>query len=302
VQIYQNPSLASLDGLEGLTRAAELSIEDEGSLTSTEGLRNVQSASTVAVQSKGAQTFTLSALQQSASISYTGAGVLELPQLVTAPYLALGGDVERLDAPVLENLGVLAISDTTQLQSIQGLDALRVLGGLRVTNNAALVDLSALGDVQMDQMETVDVVGNAVLPTLDGLQGLTAASRVTISDNPVLSDASALGNLRVGQVEISACPALPRVEFAVLGKTAFLNIGGNAVLSNVSAPRLEFATALSFTNNPQLNALGFPLLVQLGSLTVEDNPVLPPCAYDDLGNLTATACSCSGNATAGACN
>ncbi len=186
LEVWGNPSLTSLDGLDGLTSIADtVSIYDNTSLASLHGLDNVT----------------------------TVGGVLGV-------YGDKSGDsltsLAGLDS--LTTVGAyLEVWDNSALTSLDGLDALTAVGQyVNLINNDALTSLSGLGGLTTVGLD-FNVMDNDGLTTLDGVEALTDIGRnlqimgyQEATANDQLTDVTALyGLLAVHQdVTITGNPML----------------------------------------------------------------------------------------------
>ena len=215
--------------------------------------------------------------------------------------------------------------DGTKLSSLARFDnSLRVVGSLRVTNNANLTKLTAfalIGDLEVSH--------NAALTTID-LEDVLASElgAIKITDNPVLSSAPAIGVVaRVhGAVDIERNPMLGAVFGPNLVRLEGpVTIHDNAALTDLVFPQLGFvagsfdvslntalqtfvlpalpdvAGALSIDSNPQLHHIDLTSLASADLFQVDGNARLPTCEVLAVFGHTAGPHEQSGNGDAATC-
>jgi len=177
--------------------------------------------------------------------------------------------------------GRLVVKRTEHLISLDGL-SLAEQGGvplraIRLVDNAALVDVSALSSVESLRTAGLVIQGNAALPELTGLPDLVGGAQLTIADNRSLMSLVAPDGARtgtdLGHVYIANNPHLERIS-------GLARVASAESVGVRAAPRLRELSGLSdLTATGALELMGLPLLEtwsmapRLGSLdrlVVED--------------------------------
>jgi hypothetical protein len=289
-----NARLASLEGLQNITRALSVGVEGNPLLTSVDGLRGLREVAGLYLESNPMLT------------SFDGLEALVFVQDV----LWLFGNSNVTTLAGLRDLrivGSLHLAYMSSLESLAGLEYVEILSGVSIHNNDRLVTTSGLnlatdgpgaseiGVVENPRLTSlegfsgvasevgnVSISDNESLASLHGLEGIVSATTVQISWNPALSTLDGLDGLTTVSdfVSIDSNDALTSLEG--LGS---LREGGLAVTSNASLTSLaglesmRSTLAVAIGENPMLRSLR----ALAGLETVEndfwivDNAVLPTC-------------------------
>lgn len=202
----------------------------------------------------------------------------------------------------LEHTGGLYITDNASLETLNGLEGLRVVDDyLVLTNNDALEQASALNELIMSEFLVVH--HNEHLRRLAEFPNLRTNS-LQIADNPLLEELPLLQGtfyaysrtspeevllVSRGQVEISRNDSLQR--FSVPQEWhggVYVIIRQNAGLRELDLSDLETLDLLEITQNPALDSLRLAALASVDTLEVVDNPLLAPSAFDPLHTFERT--------------
>jgi len=280
------PGLTSLSGLEQLTAVGELVIENCDALTDLTGLGTAHGLEGRLRIAGNARLANFSG----AKLRYTShADIADNPALTTLIGLPMNAGappaVRLARLPGLANLNDLApatsleltIEACDKLQDLTGLTGLR-RGALRLTNNAALVNLQGL--TGLTQLRELSLVRNPKLVSLDGLPSLSELGGLHLEHNPALSDLGALRRVvRMApraDVRVIDNDALSTLDdLPPLTELCTLIIQGNARLKQLSG--LETLTTLSGkeirVDNPVFWRSPTTMWVQ-PTIRILDNPAL----------------------------
>jgi len=181
---------------------------------------------------------------------------------------AVTGDVvvastEWTDLRALECLesvnSSLHISDNPKLETADGLERLREVGGSIVFgSNAALVDTDSLLGIQ--SVGSIAIVSNPALEWIEWLRVVQDLGWLVIEDNDALVSLDSLSSLR---------------------SVGLVTIADNPRLLDVKAARLQQLVGddLEIVRNSSLRSLELPEFVELGGrLHIRQNHSLPTCA------------------------
>jgi hypothetical protein len=217
LMISTNHDLTSLAGLGGVTSALSLSISENASLSSLAGLDNLGSVQRLTIWGNSSlqSLDTWPGLASLTNLARVSIGENNLSSLAGLPSLVFVGRLELGEAnlsglPVsLASVGRFTITGddvssltglpesllveelhiqlTSNLASLDGLPALTGLLSISITDNFALVDLSALSASSMnlaDPLETsITVEWNFDLPSLAGLPAANRLGSFWVKDN-----------------------------------------------------------------------------------------------------------------------
>ena len=147
--------------------------------------------------------------------------------------------------------GTLTIVGNTRLKDLDGLNRLRAVGHLVITENLALRNIEALSGLR--NARSVTVTGNPRLENLRGLESLSKLDRLVVTENGIFLTAGIDGLVVVGDLIVSRNPRL---------------------LSLRGFSHLESATNITIARNPRIAARN-GLLADLrrvhGKLRIERN-------------------------------
>ena len=76
------------------------------------------------------------------------------------------------------------------LVNLDGLDSLRLVGGIHIYNSQSLENIKGLSNVA--SVDTIEITGNPVLTTLDGCEKMTVTGEAHVYTNVNLMNISAL--------------------------------------------------------------------------------------------------------------
>lgn len=255
LQIWENQSLQSLDGLESLEEVTQfIRIAENPSLTSIQGLSNLSNTST--------ETFIR---------------IEENPSLIN-----LQG---------LNNISIayaLIINGNHTLVNLNGLDNLtEISSGLEIYNNEQLKNLEGLNNLMNVGDEGIEVYINPELESFNGLENLVSSGGFFISNNSALTNIGSLESLSflTHSFGISGSPLLTSLNglenLTQVNTVAFYN---NNLLSDISAIsnlNMNLLYDLSFAKNSALSLCNYPNICQYLNIpsngaTIYDNA--PGCA------------------------
>jgi hypothetical protein len=320
-QLQISGPITSLAGLESLEEVGVLHLRDTliADLIPLRGLTRVETPtdwqSSDVLITKCSQLVDLSGLENltawaSLEISYSDA--LVSLQGLTAP--------EQLDRIVLDALPVL--SDISALKPVRGVDffsmwrtavsgfdgfSLERADTLSLSENHSLADLDGLR--RLNEVEDLLIVDNDALVRMD-LPRLSRWDNVSIRSNDALSSVPTF-NPQASWSGVTPSlvggppPRFQRGLFEVGDNSRVTTIdmyGGfdiesiviyrNASVRQVSIPSISRADTLWVQDNPQLQAVSISLLVQLGNLTLRNNPAM---SVADFAHVQAATRDVSGN-------
>ncbi len=202
IEIVRNDSLESFKGLENATALLSLRVRSNPRLVQWKGLENLQSIGTMEVVFTPLSSF--EGLNKLESIERLILKHTSLDSLKGAPRWrrleALYIDFEEglTDLRGLETLvdqpRYIDINHASNLRSLRGLENVRYLDYLRLSDNPLLQNLRGL-----QRLHTVSqfvIIDNEQLRNLEGLLALTAVEEWTIRNNKALVDLGPLPSLR----------------------------------------------------------------------------------------------------------
>jgi hypothetical protein len=152
--------------------------------------------------------------------------------------------------------GTLTIVGNTRLGNLDGLEQLRVVRALVITENLALRDIEALAG--LEHAKSVTITKNPRLESLSGLDSLRRLDRLVVEEDGIFTTRGLGGLVEVGELSVSK-------------NWRLLNLRGLA--------GLESADNVTIVGNPRLAAHGalFPSLGSVrGKLDVRRNTGLAP--------------------------
>ena len=168
--------------------------------------------------------------------------------------LTIAGDVTSLEplAAIEAVHGTLSVESTTRLQSLDGLERLRVATGISLHHNRELDDVTALSSLH--QVSRLSLSGNPQLETLRGLEGVQTLERLSIEGSGLftlrgLANVATVGELVVAKnrrlTELRALSTVLSAErVAIIDNPVLCGRGG-------LLPNLERApTATRVVGNP----------------------------------------------------
>ena len=202
---------------------------------------------------------------------------------------------------------------------------MRVLQGLRVSNNTRLTGLSSFalnGDLEVTSNAALssvdpelvfgDEVGAVVItdnPLLISAPTLAPVSRVhgavDVERNPLLAGLFGPELVRIeGAVRVHDNAGLAALQYPVLALVGSpLEVSSNAALQTLELPALpDVAGALSIDGNPLLHHLDLASLTHSDDFHVDDNPQLPACEVLAVFGHTSGAREQSGNDDTATCD
>ena len=200
-------------------------------------------------------------------------------------YIGVLPDTDIIDLSPLQTLqevkGTLLI-DSTEIQSLHGLENLKTVYGLKISYNNNLTSLDKLSsfegiDPENEEGGGVEISSNSALANLKGLEHLTVVYRLWISSGTMIDLSGLEGLKEVKMLYIGRNNALKTLHGLENLKTiGLLELDGNSNLESLSV----FSTILSINSiyiksSPKIiNLIGFEGLTKLQSLLIADNPLL----------------------------
>ena len=241
IEIIRNDSLESFKGLENATALLSLRVRSNPRLVQWKGLENLQSIGTMEVEFTPLSSFR--GLNNLESIERLILKHTSFDSLKGAPrwkrLVALYIDFEGglTDLRGLESLvdqpRYVDINHASNLRSLRGLENVRYLDYLRLSDNPLLQNLRGLQ--RLHTVSNFVIVGNVQLRNLEGLPALTAVEEWTIRNNKAL-------------VDLGPLPSLRRVRSLTIERNASLtSLQG---LERIAADELS---VLRLRENPQLS-------------------------------------------------
>jgi hypothetical protein len=179
---------------------------------------------------------------------------------------------------------VLYLINNAALRSLAGLEGLRRVGTLGISNNDALKDISALSGLEEITREDLSVANNTVLRSLEGLHNVSEVPRMLdIAANESLEDLEGLRGLRSigGRLYIEENQSLEDLEgLRGLGSVGSgLIIKGNPALSSIAGiTGFDGVEKLEIAGNDALVELDVPVVGTTRSVIVERNASLESIA------------------------
>ncbi len=299
VEVDNNPSLASLSGLDALREVPNLVVQTNESLTNLVGLGGLEVVASVSI-SNNANLVSLNGLvlppnSPELRLSIFQPALTDLAALsgltsIQSANLSVGST----DFTALSSLasvdGSISITRCPNLTSLDGLQGL-ALNGVTIQDNPSLTTIAALSSVVWPndpQGQHVRVQENPVLTSLQGLESLTTMWDVFIQDNSALTNLQGLDNLE------SVTHIFLIQENENLASLAGLEslVDGSLRLSITNNPNLTSVGVLSGLQNSDLSLelIGLPALSNLSgiqNLTMESFQV-SDC--DQMTNLGLSNC------------
>ncbi len=226
LEIFGNPELVDLEGLNELQTVGGLSIYDN------EKLANLDALEALATLSGG-----LLISSNPALTSLAGLG-------------SVSGS--------LESVGIFNNGSLTGLDGLQGVTA--TSGALAIANNAQLASIAGLSGVT-SVGDTLSITGQHQLPTLTGLEALESVGGSLDINGNALTDLAGLSNLRsigrdlsIGAGSLQSLSSFALPSLATIGGS--LRTGGSTgSLASVDLPNLtQIAGDLELTGIASLNA------------------------------------------------
>ncbi|MDP2316241.1 MAG: MopE-related protein [Pseudomonadota bacterium] len=197
VYLVDNPLLADLSPLDGLSQAALLTISGNA-VTSIAPLWNLGSVDELVLAEAVVDLSPLGRLYAAEHLELHGTAATDLTGL---------GGLARVDTLVLD--GNPNLADLSALSNVQ-------VDAVALYDNDALTDLTGLVGVRGGVTRSLELLGNDALVTLDGLGTFGELANLMITDNTVLADVSALDALTTVQdnLYVTGNPALPANDVA----------------------------------------------------------------------------------------
>ena len=173
--------------------------------------------------------------------------------------------------------GSLTINSNLVLTNISGLENLRQVGALTISNHPELITISAFDNLITG---SVDIRLNPKLTSVTGFGKIESAASLIIFNNPVLSNIPSFSNLKqVGGISFGATAITQISGFNSLTEIQNgFSIGGNQSLVTITGfnSLTHIGDFFNFEGNPLLSEVsGFANLETVGGfLQLHNNPVL----------------------------
>lgn len=214
LEIYSNPQLGSLDGLEGLQTVDDKLVIAGENLTSIEALSSLESVGSLTIgrtdaegcgaNSEATGLPSLTGLENLTTLTGSGPGSYNDPVAITcSPALV---DVSALAAlwpyvaSISEELNRPVRIVGTGLPSVDGMEGLTHIRDLQIHDNDALVDLGGLSGLL--EADTLELVGNENLPDLSGLSNLEEVLELELRQNHGMVSLAGLSSLSTIGLEL----------------------------------------------------------------------------------------------------
>ena len=181
----------------------------------------------------------------------------------------------------INGVGLDGMTDLSVFRNVKSVDQF-----IAVTNTKDLRSLEGLENVE--SLLRLEITENERLRSLKGLENLKEVGVLEISNNPGLTSLEGLDRLEVffeeseAPIEIRNNDSLEELDgFPVLKEAATISIQGNDNLKRITGfPQLERTRlGLRILQNSRLETLAgaFPEVQVVPGLTIEGNPMLPQC-------------------------
>ncbi|MCH9661965.1 MAG: hypothetical protein K0U54_13760 [Bacteroidetes bacterium] len=185
LSIFNNSNLTNIDALQGLTSLGELNISNNPNLTNLGGVSNLTEVGVLSVDDMPLQN-----LQVFSNLNTVGKLRLQSNLLLE----------ETSDLMNITSAESIIIDGCPLLQSLDGLHNISSLNELSISNNDNLISLDGLNINQLNDSNDFDLYirSNAMLSeinALSSLSNLAAHVDVYISQNPALENLDGLSNL-----------------------------------------------------------------------------------------------------------
>lgn len=268
-------NISNLNPLVQITKVnGELRIHNCPSLTSLSGLNNISTAGTLSVQ----QMTNLPNLQGLNSLTVVNQNIL----IVNNPAMI---SLDGLNNLIEVTSGSFYLHVLENLQSIVAISNLEYVGSfVRIAQCYALTNLDGFNLSIIN--EGLQIYNNNVLADITALNVLTSCDFLSLGNNPLLSSLDGLQNLTtINSINIYNCDAIQSMDhigFTTI--TGSLSLRDNEVLSDLTGLaniNMEDASNLNIYNNPNLSVCGvLPICQYLNNPTNPANIAnnAPGCA------------------------
>jgi hypothetical protein len=262
LELSSNPALASLEGAQLPEQLDGLSLSNNPLLTSLHGLEALREVERLGISTQNEE-------GDSQLTSLEGLGGLER---VGELYLYGQTQLRNLAGlEALKDIERLELSQNAALERLEGLSNLERVGSAFVSSSPDLASLSGLanariGMLQLAELEIVD---------LSGLEQVRVDQKFVIQDAPKLSSLRGLPQLGPAAIlsltDLFALTDVQALEaVTALGTLDVQNTG----IPRLAAPSLQTLDVLTVWQNPKLVQLSLAGLRAIGELRVLANPVL----------------------------
>lgn len=252
IQIWQNQSLQNLDGLENLEEVTQfIRIAENPSLTSIQGLSNLSiSSSETYVRIEDNPSLLslqgLNGITMAHTLIISGSHMLvDLSGLDNL--IEISSNLEVYNNERLKNFEGLNSLTTVgdygidiyinpALESFNGLENLATIGNSYISNNIALTNIEALGNL-ISSAGACGIVNSPLLTSLHGLENLTSVNALFFAADDLLTDISAISNIDTSSLYnlvIHGCPELAICDYPNI--CLYLNIQSNEAIIYDNAP------------------------------------------------------------------
>lgn len=263
LNITDNPSLTSLEGLESLeTVYGILSVTQNPSITSLTGLSGLEYISQRLIVANNENLTSLQGLGPDLTLQW-------LLRIAGNPKLTTLSGLSELDFGSWPNIEIVS---SHGLLNLQGLPAFERLGAVVVWGNDKLVSFEGL-IANSTIPVSLNVQQNKALKNFKGLEWLTSAENIRVTNNASLENFVGLENLaKAKRLDVTSNPSLASMQG--LGSLAQLYDEHTDI-----PPDDPFVGYLIVRQNPALESLdGLDSLISARNIQVSHNPLLSDCS------------------------
>jgi len=280
-----NPSssIKNLDGFSQITRIGDvLKIEEMDSLTNLSGLENLTFARSISINDNEILS-DISALNSLDSVEHLW--IRNNPLVADLSHFATIKKIKHS----------LSIYELDSITTLHGFENVETIGNIAISNNEALTDITALSN--LTKSSRLIVFDNDALLSLEGLQNIdTVSGSVLISSNDNLIDLNQLSSLSFVGEHFSISWNLSLENFSGLENLKYIggnfSVGNNENLENFSGLQMleSINGEMLIYNNDKLNHLGAIEDVDLSNVTklsYHGNELLALCSERNICNYLA---------------
>ena len=177
IRILENPLLTSIEGLHNIsirTSGLRISIEDNPSLSNILGLEGIIVARSLNISNNDLLT-NLNGINNLTELT-GGLGIIQNQNLI---------NLEGLNNLIYVGEQGVFIYGNPSLETLNGLENLITIGDGYFSNNPALINIEALGNLT-SSANAFGIAGSPLLTNLKGLENLTSALAIFFESNTML--------------------------------------------------------------------------------------------------------------------
>jgi hypothetical protein len=297
LEIEDNPMLANLSGLNGLTSVVnDISIINNSNLNALIGLENLTSVNDFFINNNQGLTSTdalgmLSSVELFYVYNCDQLQSINLPSIISLDQFRVerNSGVQTITAssgsPILiDFFKILDNSSLTQISGLSFVNHTSIISGIGISieDNPMLTDLNFLTNLTTYK-SGIEIINNSAIVNVDGLQNIQELGNIFIEDNSGLTDLNGFQNLnRADSVVISNNPGLTDLSgFQNMNRVVSITISNNAGLMSLDnlGNNLEAASSLIISNNQNLTDIDHleDVVKIFGNLSITNNIVLDEC-------------------------